>query len=173
MRPASSSSPSRTAGVTSVGRRSTQQRTCEPLLTHEWTPINGDQLRQRQASTSRSTTRNTYSKGRLYLSLDSPENDVEAFDADQRPVDFPATASYITDNKTHRHAERAASGKSATSRSTPNGNLYVTDRRQGSGRRVRLDRDLPPQPSRLRERPEATSPKATVASPSIRPTATS
>jgi len=42
---------------------------------------------------------NTYSGGRVYLSLTSPENDVEVFDAQQRPVDFPATASYVSNNK--------------------------------------------------------------------------
>ena len=42
---------------------------------------------------------NTFSRGRIYLSIPSPQNDVEVFDAAQRPVDFPATASYIIDNK--------------------------------------------------------------------------
>ena len=32
----------------------------------------------------------------MYLSLTTPEDDVEVFDAAQRPVDFPATASYIS-----------------------------------------------------------------------------
>ena len=41
----------------------------------------------------------TYSQGRIYLSLNSPENDVEVLDREQRAVDFPAAASYITNNK--------------------------------------------------------------------------
>ena len=49
----------------------------------------------------------SYSRGRIYLSLRAvenyasfvPSNTVEAFDAAERPVDFPATASYIEDNK--------------------------------------------------------------------------
>ena len=42
---------------------------------------------------------NSASRGRIYLSLTSPENDVEAFDSGERPVQFPATASYINENK--------------------------------------------------------------------------
>jgi hypothetical protein len=41
----------------------------------------------------------TPSRGRVYLSLTSPENDIQVVDADQRPVDFPATASYISNNR--------------------------------------------------------------------------
>ena len=39
------------------------------------------------------------SRGRIYLSLTSPEDNVEAYDAAERPVDFPARASYVEDNK--------------------------------------------------------------------------
>ena len=42
---------------------------------------------------------NSFSRGRVYLSLPAPQNDVEVFDAAQRPVDFPATASYIAENR--------------------------------------------------------------------------
>jgi hypothetical protein len=38
------------------------------------------------------------SRGRFYLSLTSPENAIEVFDDQQRPVDFPATADYIEGN---------------------------------------------------------------------------
>ena len=41
---------------------------------------------------------NSYSRGRIYLSLTNPENAVEAFDAERRPVQFPATAPYIDGN---------------------------------------------------------------------------
>jgi hypothetical protein len=40
----------------------------------------------------------TDSGGRLYLSLRTPENDVEAFDTFRHPVDFPASAPYIDGN---------------------------------------------------------------------------
>jgi hypothetical protein len=40
----------------------------------------------------------TYSGGRLYLSLRTPENAVEAYDRGRRPVDFSASAPYIADN---------------------------------------------------------------------------
>ena len=40
----------------------------------------------------------SYSRGRVYLSLYQPEDAVEALDPSERPVDFPATASYIDGN---------------------------------------------------------------------------
>ena len=42
---------------------------------------------------------NTYSKGRVYVALTHPFNDIEVYDAKRRPVDLPATASYIDANR--------------------------------------------------------------------------
>jgi len=69
---------------------------------------------------------NTYSRGRVYLSLTSPENNIEMFDAAQRPVDFPATASYISNN-TLTGTPNGAFGEVGHVAVDNNGNLYVTD----------------------------------------------
>ncbi|MGA8746207.1 MAG: hypothetical protein WB507_10125 [Solirubrobacterales bacterium] len=69
------------------------------VYSHSWTGINGltscftcdDEIHDAVDNS------HTYSNGRIYLSLSS-EEDVEAFDAQQRPVDFPATADYIEGN---------------------------------------------------------------------------
>jgi len=105
----------------------------EPVCyTHSWTRINS-------ANTCFNCTptihvaidnTNTYSRGRIYLSLTSPEDDVEMVDSDQRPVDFPATASYITNNKltgTPKGPFGAVSNVSVDS----DGNVYVTDTEEG------------------------------------------
>jgi DNA-binding beta-propeller fold protein YncE len=63
-----------------------------------WTSIDGIGQSQGEIHAAIDNS-NTISKGTVYLSLNSPENHVEAFDAAQRPVDFPATASYIDENK--------------------------------------------------------------------------
>lgn len=42
---------------------------------------------------------NGFSRGRVYLSLTAPENSIQAFDDQQRPVEFPATAPYIQDHR--------------------------------------------------------------------------
>ena len=73
-------------------------------------------------------------RGAIYLSLKKvneptyvvPANTVEAFDADQNPVDFPATASYISGNK----LTGTPSGPFGTVESIavdPLGNLFVQD----------------------------------------------
>ena len=75
---------------------------CEPGVTfcfsHSWTTINGSRGFDPGIHVAIDNS-SSYSRGRVYLSLAKPENDVEALDADQRPVDFPATAGYIKDNK--------------------------------------------------------------------------
>ncbi len=68
----------------------------------------------------------TFSEGRVYLSLTSPENYVEVFDNEERPVDLPATASYISKNKltgtpTGRFGEVGYVAVDTL------GNIYVTD----------------------------------------------
>ena len=68
----------------------------------------------------------TPSGGRIYLSLTAPENDVEVFDSAERPVDFPATAPYINDNKlTGTPSGHFGEVQNVTVDSQ--GNLYVTD----------------------------------------------
>jgi hypothetical protein len=69
---------------------------------------------------------NTYSKGRVYLSLTSPENDVEALDAAQRPVDFPATATYISNNRL-TGTPSGSFGQVGNISVDSGGNIYVTD----------------------------------------------
>ena len=68
----------------------------------------------------------TYSKGRVYLSLTSPEDDVEAYDNAERPVDFPATASYISNNKL-TGTPSGAFGNVENISVDSDGNLYVSD----------------------------------------------
>ena len=59
----------------------------------------------------------------------SPENDVEVFDAARRPVDFPATASYITDNKL-TGTPKGPFGERATYSVDSIGDLFVCRRGQ-------------------------------------------
>ena len=68
---------------------------------------------------------NTYSGGRIYIGRVYP-GDVEAVDSDERPVDFPATASYISDNR----ITGTPSGPFGEVRNVAvdsNGNIFVTD----------------------------------------------
>jgi hypothetical protein len=69
---------------------------------------------------------NTFSRGRVYLSIPSPQNDVEVVDAGKRPVDFPATASYITDNKL-TGTPSGPFGSILNTAVDPNGDLFVFD----------------------------------------------
>jgi hypothetical protein len=69
---------------------------------------------------------NTYSQGRIYLSLSSPEDLVEVVDSARRPVDFPATTSYITANKL-TGTPSGAFGQVQFVTVDLSGNLYVTD----------------------------------------------
>jgi DNA-binding beta-propeller fold protein YncE len=96
--------------------------------THSWTAIN-------KANTCFNCTpdihvaidnSHTYSRGRVYLSLTSPENDVEAVDVNQRPVDFPATASYINSSKL-TGTPSGPFGEVGFVTVDSEGNIYVTD----------------------------------------------
>ena len=104
-------------------------KTPEPYCyTHQWTRINSANscfncLPDLHIAIDNS---GTFSEGRVYLSLTSPENDVEMFDADQRPVDFPATTSYITNNKL-TGTPSGRFGEVANVAVDSHGNLYVTD----------------------------------------------
>jgi hypothetical protein len=69
---------------------------------------------------------NTPSRGRVYLSLTSPENDVEVFDAGERPVDFPATASYIKNNRL-TGTPSGRFGQVGFVTVDASGNIYVVD----------------------------------------------
>jgi hypothetical protein len=77
---------------------------------------------------------NTFSRGRIYLSLRAvesnqykvPENTVEAFDAEQRTVDFPATADYIVDNKL-TGTPSGAFGEVQSITVDADGNIFVLD----------------------------------------------
>jgi hypothetical protein len=96
------------------------------VFTHAWTGINevtnccpGDVHIAIDNS-------NGFSRGRVYLSLTAPENDVEALDAGQRPVDFPATASYIKDNRL-TGTPSGPFGQVEQVSVDSNGNLYVVD----------------------------------------------
>jgi hypothetical protein len=68
----------------------------------------------------------TYSGGRLYLSLVSPENVVAAYDAHRRPVDFPATAPYIKGNRL-TGTPSGPFGKVGFLAVDTEGNVYVVD----------------------------------------------
>jgi hypothetical protein len=68
----------------------------------------------------------TYSSGRIYLSLTRPENDVEAVDAERRPVQFPATASYIEGSKLTGTPDGPFEEVEHITVDTA-GNIYVTD----------------------------------------------
>jgi hypothetical protein len=97
----------------------------EPVcFTHAWTRINsvvgGSGLHIAIDNS------NTASRGRVYLSLRSPENDVEAFDASQRPVEFPAVASYISGN-TITGTPSGPFGQVQQVEVDDEGNIYVTD----------------------------------------------
>ena len=72
----------------------------------------------------------TYSGGRLYQSLLSPENAIEAFDAARRPVDFPASAPYITDNSLTGTPE-GPFGEVGYITVDSLGNIYVVDQQKG------------------------------------------
>ena len=98
-------------------------------FSHEWSGINGQPLNFSGIHVAIDNS-DTASEGRVYLSLTSPEDDVEAFDASQRPVDFPATASYIQANKlTGTPSGPFGSVENITVDNR--GNIYVTDAGNG------------------------------------------
>ena len=94
------------------------------VYSHSWTGINGVS----NSSTIHIAVDNShsYSRGRIYLSLTEPEDDIEVFDAQQRPVDFPATASYLSKNiLTGTPSGPFGSVENVTVSS--NGDFFVTD----------------------------------------------
>jgi hypothetical protein len=100
----------------------------EPVCyTHSWTRINsvsgGSGLHIAIDNSQ------TYSRGRVYLSLTIPENDVEALDAERRPVQFPAEAAYIEGNRITGTPE-GPFGQVAQISVDDEGNIYVTDRKK-------------------------------------------
>ena len=66
------------------------------------------------------------SRGRVYLSLTHPEDDVEALDAERRPVQFPATADYI-DGNAITGTPSGPFGEVEHITVDGDGNIYVTD----------------------------------------------
>ena len=99
----------------------------EPVcFTHAWTRINSADSGSNPKIQVAIDNTDTYSEGRIYLALTSPENDIEVFDREQRPVDFPAAANYIINNRltgtpTGRFGEVGYVAVDSV------GNLYVTD----------------------------------------------
>ena len=74
---------------------------------------------------------NTYSRGRVYLSLLTPQNAVAALDAAERPVEFPATANYIDGNKLTGTPQGRFGGVSSIAVDEDNGDLLVYDAGRG------------------------------------------
>ena len=90
-----------------------------------WTSIGGIGQSQGEVQAAIDNT-NMTSEGTVYLSLNTPENHVEAFDAAERPVDFPATASYIDENKL-TGTPTGPFGSVGSIAVDPSGNIYVVD----------------------------------------------
>jgi hypothetical protein len=67
-----------------------------------------------------------YSGGRLYLSFVSPENVVAVYDTHRRPIDFPATATYIKGNRL-TGTPSGPFGKVGYLAVDTDGNIYVVD----------------------------------------------
>jgi hypothetical protein len=99
------------------------------VYSHSWNAINGAVQDFDGIHVAIDNT-NTFSRGRVYLSLTSPEDDVEVFDAAQRPVDFPATAGYIENNKL-LGTPSGPFGQVQNIAVDAEGNLYVTDTDNG------------------------------------------
>ena len=100
-----------------------QERVC---FTHRWTGINGVTDCCTGDMNLAIDNSHQYSRGRIYLSITAPENDVEAFDNNDHPVDFPATASYIVEN----HLIGTPSGRFGSVEQVSvdnNGDLFVDD----------------------------------------------
>ncbi len=62
----------------------------------------------------------------MYLSLTSPENDIEVFNNEERKVDFPATAGYISKNRL-TGTPAGPFGEVGYVAVDKLGNVYVTD----------------------------------------------
>ncbi len=97
-------------------------------LLETWSGINGVRAGAAASGPFHVAIDNTssYSRGRVYLSLATPENDVEALDADQRPVEFPATAPYIEGNRI-TGTPSGKFGEVYFVAVDADGNIYVTD----------------------------------------------
>ena len=100
----------------------------EPVCySHSWNSINGKSgFEGNQGIQVAVDNSDTYSNGRIYLSLYSPENYVEALDNAERPVDFPATASYISQNKL-TGTPNGPFGQVGSVTVDSHGNIYVAD----------------------------------------------
>ncbi len=112
------SSPSRT------GAQLTSSPGTTGIFLREWSSING--TAGQSGIHIAIDNSNTFSRGRVYLSLESPEDDVEILDAAQRPVDFPATASYI-DGNLLTGTPSGSFGDVQNITVDSSGNIYVTD----------------------------------------------
>ena len=100
---------------------------------HSWTAINGsraDSFNTNQSIHVAVDNSAGFSRGRIYLSLTAPEDDIEMFDPQQRPIDFPATAKYIHDNKL-TGTPSGPFGQVGEIEVDSNGNLYVVDGGKG------------------------------------------
>ena len=100
---------------------------------HSWTAINGsraDSFNTNQTIHVAVDNSTGFSRGRIYLSLTAPEDDIEMFDPQQRPIDFPATAKYIHDNKL-TGTPSGPFGQVGEIEVDSNGNLYVVDGGKG------------------------------------------
>ena len=109
-----------------------ESTTCKTLpgetycYTHNWTKINGANRGTLPDIHVAIDNSETFSKGRVYLSLTNPEDDIEAFDSSERRVDFPATASYIEDSKL-TGTPAGQFGQVSYVEVDNKGNIYVTD----------------------------------------------
>jgi hypothetical protein len=92
--------------------------------THEWANFNG--VVEYEGIDVAIDNSPTDSRGRIYISLTNPENDVEVFDSEQRPVQFPAAADYIEGNSL-TGTPSGPFGKVGEIATDDAGNLYVSD----------------------------------------------
>jgi hypothetical protein len=94
-------------------------------FSHKWSSINGVGGFEPGIHVAIDNS-NSFSKGRVYLSLAHPENDVEVLDAGRLPVELPATAGYIHENKL-TGTPSGKFGEVANITVDNEGNVYVTD----------------------------------------------
>jgi hypothetical protein len=98
----------------------------EGKLLTKWTGINGAPTCCTGDIRVAIDNSSTVSRGRVYLSLAAPENDVEVLDAKQRPVQLPATASYIEGNRI-KGTPSGPFGKVGHIAVDDDGNIFVVD----------------------------------------------
>ena len=96
------------------------------VFSEEWSSINGSGGVVQAGFHVAIDNSNTYSRGRVYLSLTATEDYIEVVDAAKHPVDFPATASYISGNRL-TGTPSGPFGEVQFVSVDANGNLYVTD----------------------------------------------